>query len=83
MQIYVVLGHLAQSVASPIVDPGVMSLILAPSPTFMEIDCDIFFYSHFPFADLRRVGVSYKRKYMHKVLVNFLVKFAQEKSVVR
>ena len=42
MQIYVGPGHLAQSVASLIVDPGVMSLILAPSPTFMENDSDIF-----------------------------------------
>ena len=36
-----------------------------------------------PSADSRRVVVSYKRKYMHKVLVNRLVKLAQEKSVVR
>ena len=34
-------------------------------------------------ADSRRVVVSYKRKYVHKVLVNRLVKLAQEKSVVR
>ena len=33
-------------------------------------------------ADSRRV-VSYKRKYVHKVLVNRLVKLAQEESVVR
>ena len=31
----------------------------------------------------RRVVVSYKPKYVHKVLVNRLVKIAQEKSVVR
>ena len=31
----------------------------------------------------RRVVVSHKRKYVHKVLVNCLVKLAQEKSVVR
>ena len=36
-----------------------------------------------PSADSRRVVVSYKRKYVHKVLVNCLVKIAQEKSVVR
>ena len=36
-----------------------------------------------PFADSRRVVVSYKRKYVHKVLVNRLVKLAQEKRVVR
>ena len=32
-------------------------------------------------ADSRRVVVSYKQKYVHKVLVNRLVKLAQEKSV--
>ena len=31
----------------------------------------------------RRIVVSYKRKYVHKVLVNCLFKLAQEKSVVR
>ena len=33
-----------------------------------------------PSADSRRVVVSYKRKYVHEVLVNCLVKLAQEKS---
>ena len=32
-----------------------------------------------PSADSRRVIVSYKRKYVHTVLVNCLVKLAQEK----
>ena len=36
-----------------------------------------------PSADSRRVVVSYKQKYVHEVLVNCLVKLAQEKSVVR
>ena len=36
-----------------------------------------------PSADSRRVVVSYKRKYVHEVLVNHLVKLAQEKSMVR
>ena len=42
-------------------------------------------YSHSPpFVDSRRViVVSYKQKYMHKVLVNFLFKLAQEKCVVK
>ena len=31
----------------------------------------------------RRVVVSHKQKYVHKVKVNRLVKFAQEKSVVK
>ena len=36
-----------------------------------------------PSADSRRVFVSYKQKYVHKVLVNRLVELAQEKGVVR
>ena len=38
-----------------------------------------------PFSSLALIQfvVSYKRKYVHKVLVNHLVKLAQEKSVVR
>ena len=36
-----------------------------------------------PSADSRRVVVSYKRKYVHKVLVNCLDMLTQEKSVVR
>ena len=35
-----------------------------------------------PSVDSRRVVVSYKKKYVHKVLVNRLVKLAQERSVV-
>ena len=36
----------------------------------------------FPYAGSRMAAVSYKRKYVHKVLVNHLVQLAQEKSVV-
>ena len=37
------------------------------------------FYSHSPpSSDSKRTVVSDKRKYVHKVLVNRLVKFAQE-----
>ena len=36
-----------------------------------------------PSADSRRVVVSYKGKYVHQILVNRLVKLAQEKSLVR
>ena len=36
-----------------------------------------------PSADSRRVLVSYKWKYVHKVLVNHFVKPAQDISVVR
>ena len=52
----------------------VASLILAPSHTSIEIDHErISTAILLPSADTRRVVVSYKRKYMHKVLVNRLV----------
>ena len=44
------------------------------SNTFVEIDP--------PSADSRRVVVIYKQNYVHEVLVNRLVKLAQEKNVV-
>ena len=50
----------------------------------MEIDHEFFSMAILlPSADSRRVVVSYKRKYVHEVLINCLVKLAQEKSVVR
>ena len=53
------------------VDPGVASLIPAPSFTFMEIDHEIISKAiHIPSPDSRRVVVSYKRKYVYEVLVN-------------
>ena len=56
-----------------------MSSILARSHTFMEIDHEIISTAIvLPSADSRRV-VSYKQKYVHKVLVNRLVKLAKEK----
>ena len=58
-------------------DPGVASLILARFHTFMEIDHEIISMVIF----LRRVVVSYKRNYVHEVLVNGLVKVAQKKVV--
>ena len=67
----VILGHAAHSVTfltadmCLTADPGVASLIQARSHTFLEIDHERF--------------VSYKRKYVHKGLVNCLVKLAQEK----
>ena len=55
-------------------DPG-------PVSYFVEIDHEIISTAVLlPSADLRRVVVSYKRKYVHKVLVNGLVKLAQEKE---
>ena len=65
-------------------DPGVASLILDRSHTFMEIDHEIISMAILlPSADSRRVVVSYKQKYVHEVLVNCLVKLAEEKSVIR
>ena len=65
-------------------NPGVPSLILVRSYTFMEIDHEIISTAILlPSPDSRRVVVSYKRKYVHEVLVNCLVKIAQEKSVIR
>ena len=57
-------------------DPGVLSLIPALFHTFVEIDHEIIS----TVIVLKKVVVRYKRKYMHKVLVNCLVKLAQEKS---
>ena len=54
--------------ASLTADPGVASSIPARSHTFVEIDHEII-----------STVVSYKRKYVHEVLVNCLFKLAQEK----
>ena len=63
-------GHVALSVMCLTADPGVASSILARSHTFMEIGHEIIStVILLPSADPRRV-VSYKRKYVHKVLVN-------------
>ena len=65
-------------------DPGVASMIPARSNMFVGIDQEIISMDILlPSADSRRAIVSYKRKYVHKVLVNRFVKLAQEKSVVR
>ena len=88
------LSHALDRIAQPVTcltddtcltaDPGVASLILARSHTFTEIDHEIKSMAILlPSANSRRVVVSYKRKYLHKVLVNCLVKLTQEKSVVR
>ena len=54
----------------------------ARSHTFVEIDHKIIStVILLPSADSRRVEL--KRKYVHKVLVNSLVKLAQEISVAR
>ena len=73
-----------QSVICLTADPGVTSLIPARSHTFVEIDPEIISTAILlPTADSRREVVSYKRKYVHTVLINCLVKLAQEKSVLR
>ena len=53
---------------SPIADPGVVSLI-----PFCIFNC------HSLLNQEAGAVVSYKRKYVHKLLVNHLVKLAQEK----
>ena len=61
-------------------DPGVMILIPAIFHTFMEIDHEII-STVILFLPLIQEGLltSYKRKYVQEVLVNCLVKLAQEK----
>ena len=62
------------------VDQGVANLIPARPHTFLEIDHEIFSTAILlPSADSRRVVVSDKQQYVHKLLVNHLVKLAQEK----
>ena len=61
-------------------DPGAVSWIPVQSHTFVEIDNEIIStVILLPSSDSRRVVISYKRKNVHKVLVNCLVKLAQEK----
>ena len=60
---------------------GVTSSIPTQSHTFLEIVHELISMAILlPFIDSRRFVVSYKQKYVHKVLVNRLVKFAKEKS---
>ena len=73
-----------QSVMCLTADPGVASLIPAWPHTFEEIDHEIISMAILlPSADSRRFVVSYKGKYVQKVLVNRLIKPAHGKSVVR
>ena len=60
-------------------DPRVASSIPALSHTFVEIDREIISVAIFLSSDSRRVVISYKQKYVHKKLVNRLVKLAQKK----
>ena len=86
-QSYTIPGRVAQSVtclatdACLTADPGVASSIPARYHTFVEIDHEIIstVILLLPLIYSRRVVVSYKRKYVHKLLVNRLLKPAQEK----
>ena len=62
-------------------DPGVARLIPDRSQTFMEIDHEIISTVILlpSLNHSRRVDVSYKRKYVHKVLVSRLFKLVQDK----
>ena len=60
---------------------GVVSSILARSHTFVKIEQEIISTAILlPSADPKSIVVIYKGKYVHKVLVNHLVKLAQEKK---
>ena len=64
-------------------DLGIVGWIPAWSHTFIAIDHEIISTAILiPSADSRRAVVSYRQTYVHKVLVNCLVKLAQEESVV-
>ena len=70
--------------ASLTADPGVASSTPARSHTFVEIDHEIIStVILLPSAESFKKGCcqlhSYKRKYVHEVLVNCLFKLAQEK----
>ena len=83
----IVPGRVAQSVtclatdACLTADPGVPSSIPVRSHTFVEIDHEMIstVILLLPLIHSRRVVVSYKRKYVHELLVNRLFKPAQEK----
>ena len=80
-------GRVAQSVtclatdACLTADPGVASSIPVRPHTFVEIDHEMIstVILLLPLIHSRRVVVSYKRKYVHELLVNRLFKPAQEK----
>ena len=80
-------GRVAQSVtclatdACLTADPRVASSIPVGSNTFVEIDHEMIstVILLLPLIHSRRVVVSYKRKYVHELLVNRLFKPAQEK----
>ena len=76
-------GSIAQSVASQIADPGIVSLIPTWSHTFMKIDHEIFSTVILLLPLIQEKVVSVKGKYEHEVLVYRLSQACPEKSVVR
>ena len=78
------IGNVFATDACLTADPGVAISIPTRYHTFVEIDHEIIstVILLLPLIYSRRVVVSYKRKYVHKLLVNPLLKPAQEKSVV-
>ena len=68
-----------QSTWSPTADPGVTSLILTLSHTFMEIDCELVSTVILLLPLIQEGLLSVTRESMCKVLVNGLIKLAQEK----
>ena len=74
-------GRVASSGMCLTADPGVVSSIPARPFIFVGIDHEMISTAILlPSAVSRRVVVSYKRKHVHEVLVNCLVKIAQEKK---
>ena len=74
------LGRIPQSVICLTADPGVASLIRGParSHSLEEIDQEILLWPFFSLLLIQEwVVASYKQRYVHKVLVNCLVKLAQ------
>ena len=74
------LGHVAQSVTCLTADPRGREFDPSPVPYFRgDWDHDIISMAILlPFADSRRVVVSYEWKYVHEALVKRIVKLAQE-----
>ena len=73
---------IAQSVTSLTADPGVSSSILARSHIFLKVDHKII-STVILLLPLIQEGLSAtSEKYVHELLVNEIVKLAQEKSVL-
>ena len=78
------MGPVAQWVARSTADLGVASWILAQSHTSVDIDCEIIsmVILLLLLIQIWLLSVSCKQKYLHEVLVNCLVKLAQEKMLL-